>query len=350
MKTISVVIPVYNEAENISDVYLEVAQVLGEMKKSTQIAEFEIIFVDDGSKDDSLLRLREIALKDAQVRVVELRRNFGQTAAMAAGLDSSRFDIVVTMDGDCQNDPGEIPAMLKKLEQGYDLVAGWRKERKDPFLSRKLPSRIANWLISKSTNVYLHDYGCTLKVMTGEIARGIKLYGEMHRFIPALAAEMGARVAEIPVNHRLRTRGESKYGISRTFRVVLDLVTVKFLLGYSKRPIHLFGALGFATGSIGLITLAVMTYQRLFLGQAMGSRPLLALAVMMIIIGLQFLVFGLLAEVLARTYYESQDKRIYSIRKIWKSDDEKPQVAAVSIEAGETPVDQKRAWETKLAV
>jgi glycosyltransferase involved in cell wall biosynthesis len=235
---------------------------------------------------------------------------------MAAGFDHSRFDIVVTLDGDLQNDPREIPAMVRKLEEGYDLVAGWRKDRKDKFVSRRLPSMIANWLISKSTNVQLHDYGCTLKVMTGDIARGIKLYGEMHRFIPALAGEMGARIAEVPVNHRARRFGTSKYGISRTLRVILDLITVKFLLGYSKRPIHLFGTLGLMSGGLGGLILTVLTYQRMFQDIPMGNRPLLALGVMLVIIGLQFLVFGLIGEVLARTYYESQDKRIYVVRKV----------------------------------
>jgi glycosyltransferase involved in cell wall biosynthesis len=311
MQGISAIVPVYNEEDNVVPSYKEITEVLGAMG-----CEYEIIYVDDGSRDGSLERLRQIADRDARVRVVQFRRNFGQTAAMAAGFDHSRYDIVVTLDGDLQNDPREIPAMVSKLSEGYDLVAGWRKDRKDKFFSRRLPSMIANWIISKSTNVQLHDYGCTLKVMTGEVARGIKLYGEMHRFIPALAGEMGARIAEVPVNHRARRFGTSKYGISRTLRVILDLVTVKFLLGYSKRPIHLFGTLGLLSGGFGGLILAVMTYQRMFQDIPMGNRPLLALGVMLVIIGLQFLVFGLIGEVLARTYYESQDKRIYVVRKI----------------------------------
>ena len=206
--------------------------------------------------------------------------------------------------------------MVDKLNEGYDLVAGWRKNRQDKFLSRKLPSKIANWIISKSTRVQLHDYGCTLKVMTNDIAKGIRLYGEMHRFIPALADELGARIAEVPVNHRPRKFGKSKYGISRTIRVVLDLLTVKFLLGFSKRPIHLFGTLGVLAGGGGMSLLLLLTYERMFRGMPMGNRPLLALAVMLVLIGMQFLVFGLLAEVLARTYYESQNKKTYAIRKI----------------------------------
>jgi glycosyltransferase involved in cell wall biosynthesis len=253
---------------------------------------------------------------DPCVKIIEFRRNFGQTAAMAAGFDHTTYDIVVAMDGDLQNDPREIPKMVAKLKEGYDLVAGWRKDRKDKFVSRRLPSMIANWVISKSTNVRLHDYGCTLKVMTGEVARGIKLYGEMHRFIPALADELGAKITEVPVNHRERKHGVSKYGISRTFRVVLDLITVKFLLGFSKRPIHLFGGVGMVSGGLGAAMLALAIYERLFNHVPMGNRPVMVLGVMLVLIGLQFLVFGLLAEVLARTYYESQDKRIYVLRRV----------------------------------
>lgn len=316
MQSISVVIPVYNEEENIDHSYSEVSQVMAELG-----AVYEIIYVDDGSSDQTLNKLIAISKIDPNVRVIEFRRNFGQTAAMAAGFDHSRFDIVVALDGDLQNDPREIPAMVSKLNEGFDVVAGWRKHRKDRFISRRLPSIIANWIISKSTKVKLHDYGCTLKVMTGEIARNIKLYGEMHRFIPALADEIGAKIAEVPVNHRERKFGKSKYGISRTIRVILDLITVKFLLGFSKRPIHLFGSIGLVAAFTGLLTLAVMTYQRFFHSVPMGNRPLLALGVMLVIIGLQFLVFGLLAEVLARTYYESQKKSIYAVRRIFQSSD-----------------------------
>ena len=212
--------------------------------------------------------------------------------------------------------------MVAKLEEGYDLVAGWRKHRRDKFLSRRLPSIIANRIISSATGVRLHDYGCTLKVMSGDIARGLRLYGEMHRFIPALANEMGARIVEVPVNHRERRFGTSKYGISRTIRVVLDLITVKFLLGYSKRPIHLFGVVGAASGILGTLILSMLTYQRLFQDVPMGNRPLLALGVMLVIIGLQFVVFGLLAEVLARTYYESQNKKTYVVRRVFTAPEE----------------------------
>ncbi len=311
MKRVSIIVPVYNEELNVAECYRELTSVLS---RTGWI--YELLFVDDGSQDRTIENLSDAAEGDSNVRILELRRNFGQTAAMAAGLENSRYEIVCTMDGDLQNDPAEIPRLVHKLVEGYDLVAGWRKHRQDKFFSRKLPSKIANWLISRTTKVRLHDYGCTLKVMTGEVARGIRLYGEMHRFIPALADELGARIAEVPVNHRPRKFGVSKYGISRTIRVVLDLLTVKFLLGYSKRPIHLFGPLGLISTALGGITLMLITWQRFFMHMPMGNRPLLTLSVMLILVGLQFLCFGLLAEVLARTYYESQDKKVYAVRRI----------------------------------
>ncbi|MCB0319257.1 MAG: glycosyltransferase family 2 protein [Bdellovibrionales bacterium] len=310
MIDISVTVPLYNEEENVVHLYQELSSVMKAMQ-----CEYELIFVDDGSKDKTVQNLARISRNDSNVRIVEFRRNFGQTAAMAAGLEHAQGSIVITMDGDLQNDPSEIPQMVAKLKEGYDLVAGWRKNRQDKLISRKLPSRIANKIISKLTRVKLHDYGCSLKVMTKEVAKGIKLYGEMHRFIPALAAEMGAKIAEVPVNHRARQFGTSKYGISRTLRVILDLITVKFFLGYSKRPIHLFGTIGLLSGIFGSATLALITAQKVFWNVPMGNRPLLALGVMLVLIGIQFLVFGLLAEVLARTYYESQNKRIYSVRR-----------------------------------
>lgn len=314
MRGISVVIPVYNEEDNVAEGFQEVSAVLRAMNRP-----YEIIYVDDGSRDATVSRLLECGGNDPHLQLVQLRRNFGQTAAMAAGFDHTQYDIVVALDGDLQNDPAEIPQMVEKLEQGYDLVAGWRKARRDKFVSRKLPSMLANRLISWSTGVRLHDYGCTLKVMTGEIARGLRLYGEMHRFIPALANEMGARIVEVPVNHRERKHGTSKYGISRTIRVVLDLITVKFLLGYSKRPIHLFGLVGVLSSLFGGAILAAITYQRFIDHVPMGNRPTLTLGVMMVIIGLQFMVFGLLAEVLARTYYESQSKKIYVVRRVFSA-------------------------------
>lgn len=317
MQGISVVIPVFNEEDNVADGFREVSNVLRSTGRP-----YEIIYVDDGSRDKTVSRLLECGGNDSHLRLIQLRRNFGQTAAMVAGFDHSRYEIVVALDGDLQNDPAEIPQMVAKLEEGYDLVAGWRKHRRDKFLSRRLPSIIANRIISSATGVRLHDYGCTLKVMSGDIARGLRLYGEMHRFIPALANEMGARIVEVPVNHRERRFGTSKYGISRTIRVVLDLITVKFLLGYSKRPIHLFGVVGAASGILGTLILSMLTYQRLFQDVPMGNRPLLALGVMLVIIGLQFVVFGLLAEVLARTYYESQNKKTYVVRRVFTAPEE----------------------------
>lgn len=316
MGGISVVVPVFNEADNVAECYSELSQVLGGMSEP-----YELIFVDDGSSDRSLERLLEAGASDPHLRVIEFRRNFGQTAAMAAGLEHSRYDVVITMDGDLQNDPKEIPGMVVKLREGYDVVAGWRKDRKDKWLSRRFPSMVANWIISKMTRVQLHDYGCSLKVMTGEVARGIKLYGEMHRFIPALADEIGAKIVEYPVNHRPRIAGVTKYGLSRTIRVILDLLTVKFLLGYSKRPIHLFGSAGLLFGGAGVGLLFWMSVEKLMFGVPMGNRPLLALGVLLALVGMQFVVFGLLAEVQARTYYESQSKRTYAVRRIHQQEE-----------------------------
>ncbi len=311
MDGISIIIPIYNEEDNVVESYQELTEVMAETGWN-----YELLFVDDGSRDNTLKNLMAVSNTDSHVRIIEFRRNFGQTAAMAAGLEHSRFEIVATLDGDLQNDPREIPRMVAKLKQGYDMVAGWRSKRKDKFISRRLPSMIANWVISRSTNVQRHDYGCTLKVMTGELARSMRRCGEMPRVIPALAAELGARIAEMPVHHRPRKHGTSKYGISRTIRVILDLLTVKFLLGYSKRPIHLFGPAGLLSliGGVGL--LGVLTFQRMFMSVPMGNRPLLALGILLILMGLQFLMFGLLAELLARTYYESQNKSVYVVRRI----------------------------------
>ena len=337
---ISVVVPLYNEEENVVALYRELSDVLQSMDTN-----YELIFVDDGSSDSTVANLLEDSRNDPHIFLIEFRRNFGQTAAMAAGFEHTKFDVVIALDGDLQNDPREIPRLVEKMREGYDMVAGWRKNRKDKFLSRKLPSMIANKIISRATGVELHDYGCTLKAMSGDIARGIKLYGEMHRFIPALAAEMGARIAELPVNHRPRRFGTSKYGISRTFRVILDLLTVKFLLGYSKRPIHLFGALGLGCGSLGGIILSWMSYQKIVHSVSMGNRPLLLLGVMLVIIGLQFLVFGLLAEVLARTYYESQDKPVYVIRRVFRARDGMLAVHEATVQ----PKEDFQSWNRKVA-
>lgn len=306
---ISVVVPFLNEELNLQPLCEEIATNVDSLGK-----QYEIILVDDGSTDNGVQLLSTLRKKIPQIKVVQFRRNFGQTAAMVAGLDYATGDVVITMDADRQNDPADIPKLLEKINEGYDMVCGWRYDRQDTFLSRKLPSMLANRLISKITDVKLHDYGCTLKAMTKEVAKSITLYGEMHRFIPAVASQMGVKIAEVKVNHRARTEGESKYGISRTFRVVLDLITVKFLLRFSSRPLHFFGMPGLFLGGIGSVTLFYLTVMRLFFDMPLSDRPLLMFAVMMIVIGIQFILFGLIGEMQTRIYHESQDKPIYHVR------------------------------------
>ena len=305
---LSVVIPVYNEEENVEPLIVEIEAALAPLGKS-----YEIVIVDDGSKDATFAKLRSIHERLGQLKVVRLKRNFGQTAALAAGLARARGAVVILMDGDGQNDPADIPALLRKLDEGNDLVAGWRHNRQDPFLNRRLPSMIANQLISFTTHVKLHDYGCTLKAMRQDVARNLRLYGEMHRFIPAIAYERGARIAELKVNHRPRLRGTSKYGISRTLRVVLDLLTVKFLSSYSTRPSHVFGPIGLGSALLGFIIGLYLSAQKLLYGQDIGGRPLLLLSILLIFIGFQFVTMGLLGEMLARTYHESQDRPVYVV-------------------------------------
>ncbi len=308
---LSVIVPIYNEEENIPSLYKELSGVLERLGKT-----YEIIFVDDGSSDTSLMLLNELQNNDPKVVVISFRRNFGQTAAMSAGFDHARGEVIITMDGDMQNDPANIEGMIKKIDEGYDVVTGWRFDRKDPFINRRLPSMIANWIISKTTGVGLHDYGCTLKAFRKEIIKNIKLYGEMHRFIPAIASGMGISFTEMKVNHRPRLYGKSKYGISRTIRVILDLMTVKFLLSYSTRPIQVFGLIGVGSGFLGFLIALVMTFQRQFFGVSMSDRPLLFLAILLMFMGVQFITIGLLAELQARTYHESQGKPIYFIKSI----------------------------------
>lgn len=312
---LSVVIPLFNEEESIVTLFQELMDTL----KSTGY-EFELIFIDDGSTDRSLSILEEIYKDNPEVVVISFRKNFGQTAALSAGFDHARGDIIVTLDADLQNDPKDIPKLLEKLDKGYDVVNGWRYERKDPFFSRRLPSIIANKIISTATNVKLHDYGCTLKAFRKEITKNIRLYGEMHRFIPAVASGMGVSIAEVKVNHRPRKYGKSKYGISRTIRVILDLITVKFLLNYATRPIHVFGFIGFVSGILGFLLALLLTIQRQFFDIPLANRPLLLLAILLIFIGLQFITLGLIAELQARTYHESQNKPIYAVRKIFKKE------------------------------
>lgn len=308
--TLSVVIPVYNEEENIPVLHEKVRNVLQRIGE-----EYEIIYVDDGSTDRTLEILESLQKKDNHVVVLSLRRNFGQTAAFAAGFDFSRGDVIITMDADLQNDPEDIPRLLELIKE-YDLVSGWRKERKDPFFSRRLPSMIANWLISKVTGVRLHDYGCSLKAYRKDIVKNLRLYGEMHRFIPAVASWYGVKVAEVPVRHHPRFKGRSKYGISRTFKVLLDLVTVKFLQSFSTKPIQFFGSMGLFSSVLGFFILLYLTALKLFQGASIGGRPLLILGVLLIVVGVQFVGMGLLGEMIVRVYHESQRKPIYVLKKI----------------------------------
>ena len=306
---LSIVVPIYNEEENVAALYESIRGALDPTS-----LEYELIFVDDGSGDASFRLLKEIAAKDQRVKLLRFRRNFGQTAAMAAGFDAAAGSVIIPMDGDLQNDPADIPRLLAKLGEGYDVVSGWRKDRKDTFVTRKIPSMLANALISSMTGVYLHDYGCTLKAYRREVLDGINLYGEMHRFVPALASQFGAKVAELPVNHRPRLYGTSKYGISRTLRVVLDLMTVKFLLTYSTKPIQLFGKWGVYTLLAGFLSGGMTLYMKIFESMSMNRNPLLILTAFLLFMGVQFIVMGLLGELNARTYFESQGKPIYVVR------------------------------------
>lgn len=312
MPDLSLVIPVYNEEENVPLLYDAIRNALQTVQRS-----WEVIFVDDGSRDRSLEALRTIAGNDPQhVRVISFRRNFGQTAAIAAGIDHVQGDTIVLMDADMQNDPADIPMLLAKLDEGYDLVSGWRRDRKDNRLTRTLPSNIANGLISYVTGVRLHDYGCTLKAYRRAALEGFRLYGEMHRFIPVFAHSVGARIAELPVHHHPRKFGVAKYGLERTVKVVLDLVTVKFLLSYSNKPIHLFGGSGALLMLAGSLDLFYLFVRRTFFRVPASTSPLLMVGVMLIIMGFQAILMGLIAELLARTYHESQQKPTYTIREL----------------------------------
>ncbi len=309
---VSVVVPLYNEEESIAGLQAQLTAALTGLGQP-----FEIIVVDDGSRDGSFALLQRWQAQDpAHVRVVRFRRNFGQTAAFSAGFERARGEIIVTLDADLQNDPADIGLLLDKIEAGYDVVSGWRVQRQDAALSRRLPSVIANALISRVTGVALHDYGCSLKAYRREVLQNVRLYGELHRFIPAIASWMGTAVAEIPVSHRPRQFGRSKYNLSRTLRVILDLITVRFLLGYATRPLHVFGGIGLTLGAVGTLIGIYLTYLKLILGQSIGSRPLLLLAVLLVVLGVQMLSIGLLGEMTMRTYYEAQNKPIYAIREI----------------------------------
>jgi glycosyltransferase involved in cell wall biosynthesis len=316
---LSIVIPVRNESPNIQPLYDELTAALARGGRS-----YEIIVIDDGSTDDTFDRLARLQAGDPRLRVIRFRRNFGQTAAFAAGFAFARGRLVVTSDGDGQNDPADIPRMAAAIDQGYDIVCGWRQDRKDPFLTRRLPSLLANRLISWATGVALHDYGCSLKIFRAEVVKPLRLYGEMHRFLPAIASQIGVRITEVVVTHRARTAGESKYGLSRTIRVILDLVTVKFLLSYSTRPLQIFGLVGLLFGLLGSGIVGYLGYVRLIALQPIADRaPLLLFGVLLIFTGVQLVTFGLLAELLARTYYESQNKPVYAIGEILQT----PEVA-----------------------
>jgi len=307
---LSVVIPAYNEEENIPILYDKLKKVLENLQE-----DYEIIFVDDGSQDRTFEVLKEIAQKDSKVKVIRFKRNYGQTAALYAGFQYAKGDVIITMDADLQNDPEDIPRLLEKLREGYDIVSGWRKYRKDPFLSRKLPSMVANWIISKVTGVYLHDYGCTLKAYKAEFLKDLELYGDMHRFLPALTKRKGAKITEIVVRHHPRIYGKSKYGIGRTIRVVLDILLVKFLNEYLNKPMYVFGSIGFFLLVVGFLALAYLLFIKIFMGESIGKRPLLILSTLSILAGIQLVSTGIIAELLIRIYYRSKEEKPYFVEE-----------------------------------
>jgi glycosyltransferase involved in cell wall biosynthesis len=321
MPDLSIILPIYNEAENIPLLYDELVPVLESIGRS-----FEIIAVDDGSRDNSFALLAALHERDPRLGVVRLRRNFGQTAAFAAGFDRATGATILTMDADLQNSPADIPALLEKIDEGYDVVSGWRqnrwKEGISTFFTRRIPSATANWLISTVTGVHLHDYGCTLKAYCSDVVREINLYGDLHRFIPAVASHYGVSIAEVPVSYRPRKFGQSKYGLGRTVRVLLDLLTVRFLLSYSTRPIHIFGLMGFVAILLGAIIGIYLTVIKFAYGASLAERPLLLFVIMLVTVGVQLVIMGLLGELVVRTYYESQDKTIYAVREDLVSEDQ----------------------------
>lgn len=307
---LSVVIPAYNEEENVPILYEKLKKVLDSLGE-----DYEIIFVDDGSTDGTYQRLKQLAEKDSWLKVIRFKRNYGQTAAMSAGFEHAKGDVIITLDADLQNDPEDIPILLEKLKEGYHVVSGWRKDRKDPFLSRKLPSMVANWLISKITGVHLHDYGCTLKAYRAEVVKDLELFGDMHRFLPALTKRRGAKITEVVVRHHPRMFGRSKYGIGRTVRVLLDIMLVKFLNEYINKPLYMFGSVGFLLLGLGLFSLFYLIFLKLFLEESIGRRPLLILSVLLILAGIQLISTGLLAELLVRIYYRTKDTKPYIIQE-----------------------------------
>lgn len=307
---ISIVIPLFNEQENVDEAYNQVKDSMSKIG-----VPYEIIFVDDGSRDGTLSLLKGISSADKSVKVVSFRKNFGQTAAMSAGFDYSSGKIIISMDGDLQNDPKDIPRLIGKIKEGSDVVSGWRKERKDAFLTRRLPSIAANWFISMITGVHLHDYGCTMKAYKKEVVQNLELYGELHRFLPALANIYGVNVAEVVVQHHPRKRGKSKYGLSRILKVFLDLLTVKFLLSYSTKPIRLFGPLGLGALFLSIVSGSASIYMKIFDGLNLNRNPLFLLSVILFFMGIQLISLGLIAEMNVRTYHESQNRRTYVVKE-----------------------------------
>jgi glycosyltransferase involved in cell wall biosynthesis len=313
-RLVSIIVPLFNERENVTELTDSVKKVMDASGMA-----YELIMVDDGSTDGTLEVLCDLQEKHPRLKIIQFRRNFGQTAAMAAGFDHAGGDVIVPLDGDLQNDPADIPRLIARLDEGFDVVSGWRKDRRDKLLTRKIPSAIANFLIGVITGVKLHDYGCTLKAYRKDVLDNLNLYGEMHRFIPAIAKWTGARVTEMVVNHRPRTRGQTNYGLSRTIKVILDLITVKFLGSFSTKPLHIFGGIGLLTLLISFLSGACVLYQKFILvpSLSMNRNPLLTLTAMLIMMSVMFMLMGLMAEMLCRTYHESQNKPTYTIRKIY---------------------------------
>ncbi len=308
---LSIVIPIYNERESIEKLYKKLDETLSKIN-----LKYEVLLIDDGSVDGTFGQLLKIHRKNKLFKIIRFRKNFGQTSAISAGFDYAEGEVVITLDADLQNDPADIPVLLSKMNEGYDIVSGWRKNRRDKAVTRRFPSIVANKMISKLTGVHLHDYGCTLKAYKKEVVKNINLYGEMHRYIPAIASWMGIKVAEVPVMHHSRKYGKSKYGVSRTIKVILDIITVKFLLSYSQSPIQIFGLVGLFSGTVGFIMTAYLIVMRLFFNLPLADRPLFILSIFMILIGIQLITIGLLAEVLMRVYHKVQNRSTYVIKDI----------------------------------
>jgi glycosyltransferase involved in cell wall biosynthesis len=315
IKMVSIVVPFYNEIANVVPMFVALKDAIKSIPYNC-----EIIAVDDGSTDGTADELCLVQENNPWVRVVILRRNFGQTAALSAGFDYAKGDVIVALDGDLQNSPSDIPELLKKIEEGYDIVNGWRVGRVEGFLSRRFPSKVANWLLCKVSGVELHDFGCTLKAYRSEIIKDMRLYGDMHRFIPAVASNIGARIIEVPVQHFPRQHGKSKYGISRSIKVFLDLFTLKFFLGFSNKPMRLFGLVGFTLLAIGIIISLYLGFVRIVLNEGIGNRPMLTLMAILVVGGLQMVTAGLIAEIQARIYYESQHKTVYAVKDVLEFD------------------------------